>query len=80
VPALFDMNFIPEGNPLLGFGPGPRRKTYALRYTGYLNIPADGTYTIHVPYDYVHLEKVPGYELQVFPELIPCPLHPCFDR
>ena len=66
VPALFDISIIPAENPLLGTGTGPRRKTYALRYTGYISIPADGTYTIHAPYDYVHLEKVPGYELQVF--------------
>ena len=66
VAALFDMSVIPADNPPVSAAPGPRRKTYAFTYTGYLNIPADGTYTLHAPHNYVSLDQVAGYELQVY--------------
>jgi hypothetical protein len=65
VASLFDMTAIPEDNRLLGAKPGPRAKTYAFKYSGYLQVPEDGVYTIHAPHEFVHPDTIAGYELQV---------------
>jgi hypothetical protein len=66
VPSLFDMTKIPAENRPIGSKPGPRARTYAFRYTGYLQVPEDGVYTIHAPREFVHPDTIAGYELQVY--------------
>jgi hypothetical protein len=66
VAELFDLTVIPEGNRPLGDKLAPREKTYAFRYTGYLQVPADGVYTLHAPHEFVYPDQIAGYELQVY--------------
>lgn len=45
------------------------RKTdgaFGLRYEGYLDVPADGTYTFHTPREYCFPDVDCGYDLRVF--------------
>lgn len=39
---------------------------FAVRYHGYLTVPAAGLYTFHAPPEYVHNTCEPGYDLRVF--------------
>ena len=39
---------------------------FAVRYSGFLNVPADGVYTFHAPKEYVVNGCEPGYDLRVF--------------
>lgn len=66
VPALFDPSAIPSSNPAVGAASTPRARAYTLKYTGYLNVPADGVYTLHAPHEYTHCDQIAGYELQVY--------------
>jgi hypothetical protein len=66
VTTLFDMSAIPAGNKPLGTNVVPREHAYSFKYTGFLKVPEDGTYTIHAPREYVHPEQIAGYELQVY--------------
>ncbi len=38
---------------------------FALRCTGYLDVPAAGVYTFHAPYEYTHTTKEAGYDLRL---------------
>jgi len=60
------MSAIPAGNKPLGTNVVPREHAYSFKYTGFLKVPEDGTYTIHAPREYVHPEQIAGYELQVY--------------
>jgi hypothetical protein len=66
VATLFDMSLIPAENKPLGEKVVPRENAYSFKYTGYLKVPEDGTYTIHAPREFVRPEKIAGYELQVY--------------
>jgi len=66
VTTLFDMSLIPAENKPLSDKVVPRQNAYSFKYTGYLKVPEDGTYTIHAPREYVHPEQIAGYELQVY--------------
>lgn len=39
---------------------------FAVRYSGYLEVPTAGVYTFHAPREYVHNGCEPGYDLRVF--------------
>lgn len=39
---------------------------YCMRYKGYINIPADGVYTFHAPYEFVNMDCATSYDLRVF--------------
>ena len=39
---------------------------FAVRYRGYLDIPADGVYTFYGPDEYIHNTCEPGYDLRVY--------------
>lgn len=39
---------------------------FGLRYTGYLDVPADGVYTFHAPPEYIGATCEPGYDLRVW--------------
>jgi hypothetical protein len=66
VANLFDLAVIPEDNRPVGAGRVPCEKSYALRYTGFLKVPADGVYTLHAPRELVYNDTMAGYELQVY--------------
>jgi hypothetical protein len=66
VAELFDPTPIPDDNRPVGDKRAPREKAYAFKYTGYLQVPADGVYTIHAPHEYTHCDWIAGYELQVY--------------
>lgn len=66
VSHLWDMKFIPAGNPPVGKAAAPRKKYYALVYRGYLNVPATGVYTFHAPKTYYIARTDPGYQLRVY--------------
>ena len=66
VPDLFDLTVIPEENRPTTAKLAPREKTYAFKYTGYLKVPEDGTYTIHAPHEFTYPDTIAGYELQVY--------------
>ncbi len=66
VDRLFDLAAIPADNPPVGEAPTPRQKYYALEYSGYLEIPADGVYTLHAPREFVYPDTDAGYELRVY--------------
>jgi hypothetical protein len=66
VGELFDLAVVPADNRPVGDKRAPRERSYALKYTGYLKVPADGVYTIHAPPEYVYCDRVAGYELQVY--------------
>ncbi len=66
VNELFDLSVIPADNPPVGEAPAPRQRYYALEYSGYLDIPADGVYTIHAPREFVYPDTDAGYELRVY--------------
>lgn len=73
VPALFDLSLVPATNAPLGEAAAPRQQYFALEYSGFLAIPADGVYTLHAPREYVYPDTEAGYELQVYlgEEIIP---------
>ena len=64
--GAFDLSVIPESNPPLGEAAAPRSKFFAIEYSGYLDIPETGVYTLHAPREYVMPDIDPGYELRVF--------------
>ncbi len=66
VSHLWDMKFIPASNPPVGKAAAPRKKYYALVYSGYLNVPATGVYTFHAPSVYYIASTDPGYQLRVY--------------
>jgi hypothetical protein len=39
---------------------------FAVRYSGYIDIPADGVYRFHAPSEYVDHTCAPGYDLRVY--------------
>jgi len=65
VPA-FDLSVVPDTNPPLGEAAAPRAEFYAVEYTGYLDVPETGVYTLHAPREYVMPDIDQGYELRVF--------------
>lgn len=65
-PKLWDFSLIPSDNPAIGENPAPRAKYYAVEYSGYLNVPEDGTYTLHAPHEFVWPDVQSGYELRVW--------------
>lgn len=62
----FDLSVVPNTNPPLGEAAAPRTKFYAVEYTGYLDVPETGVYTLHAPREYVMPDIDQGYELRVF--------------
>jgi len=64
--ALFDLKVVPGDNPPVGKAPAPRSKTYAVDYTGFLNVPADGVYTFHAPREIGYPDTTSGYDLRVY--------------
>ena len=62
----FDLSVVPDSNPPLGEALALRAKFYAVEYTGYLDVPETGVYTLHAPREYVIPDIDPGYELRVF--------------
>jgi len=50
---LWDTSIIPASNPFVEGKSGSRVKPYALEYTGFLHIPADGVYTLRAPHEYI---------------------------
>jgi len=39
---------------------------FAVRYTGYIDIPADGVYTFYGPDEFINNDAAPGYDLRVY--------------
>ena len=67
VENLWDLNLVPADNPpVVADAAAPRAKYYAVEYSGYLNIPEDGVYTLHAPREFVYPDVQSGYELKVF--------------
>lgn len=66
VSRLWDFGIIPADNPPVGDKATPRARFYAVEYSGYLTVPADGVYTIHAPRECVWPDTDPGYELRVY--------------
>lgn len=62
----FDLSVVPDSNPPLGEGAAPRTKYFTVEYTGYLEVPETGVYTLHAPREFVMPDIDPGYELRVF--------------
>ena len=66
VEKLWDLNLVPADNPpVVADAAAPRAKYYAVEYSGYLNIPEDGVYTLHAPREFVYPDVQSGYELKV---------------
>ncbi len=66
VTGLWDFSVIPALNPPVDPAQvNPRKKTYGLVYSGFLDIPADGVYTLTAPREYVWPDVDAGYELRV---------------
>ena len=52
---------------LMDVGMRQTDSTLAVRYQGYLTVPADGVFTFHAPPEYAHCNTPePGYDLRVF--------------
>jgi len=66
VPALFDLSLASADNPPVGAAPAPRARPFALLYTGWLDVPADGVYTFHAPREWVMPDTEAGYDLQLW--------------
>jgi len=66
VGALFDLSRVPAGNPPLGTAPAPRALPYAVQYSGYLEVPADGVYTFYAPPELVYPDIEAGYDLRLW--------------
>lgn len=73
--ALFSHLNLPEVMPAVQSGTtselldvSMRRSDgpFGVRYSGYLNIPADGVWTFHAPDEYVGASCEPGYDLRVW--------------
>ncbi|MEI6168975.1 MAG: chitobiase/beta-hexosaminidase C-terminal domain-containing protein [bacterium] len=63
---LWDLNLVPADNPpVAATAAAPRARYYAVEYSGYLNIPEDGVYTLHAPREFVYPDVQSGYELKV---------------
>jgi hypothetical protein len=66
VENLWDLKLVPADNPpVVADAAAPRAKYYAVEYSGYLNIPEDGVYTLHAPREFVYPDVQSGYELKV---------------
>jgi hypothetical protein len=64
--SLWDTSLIPASNPAVGAGATPRAKAYALEYSGFLNVPADGVYTLRAPDEFVWPATEAGYDLRIW--------------
>jgi hypothetical protein len=64
--TLFDLSVVPATNPPLGDAPAPRQAVFAVEYSGFIDVPADGVYTFHAPREFVYPDTDAGYELRVF--------------
>jgi hypothetical protein len=62
----FDLSVVPATNPPLGDTAAPRKEFFAVEYTGFLDVPETGVYTLHAPREYVMPDIDPGYELRIF--------------
>ena len=65
VTRLWDWSLIPAGNPPVATNALPRERSFAVEYTGFLEVPADGVYTLHAPREWVMPDTDAGYDLQV---------------
>ncbi|MEI7912902.1 MAG: FN3 associated domain-containing protein, partial [Verrucomicrobiota bacterium] len=66
VENLWDLKLVPADNPpVAATAAAPRARYYAVEYSGYLNIPEDGVYTLHAPREFVYPDVQSGYELKV---------------
>jgi hypothetical protein len=63
---LWDTGIIPASNPLVEKSGGSRARPYALEYSGFLNVPADGVYTLRAPDEYIWPATEAGYDLRVW--------------
>ena len=66
VARLWDYSLVPSDNPPLTDKPAPRAKYYAVEYSGFLRVPADGVYTLHAPHEFVWPDVEAGYDLRVW--------------
>ena len=64
--APFDLSLVPDSNPPLGQAAAPREKFFAIEYSGFIDVPEAGVYTLHAPRESVIPDIDPGYELRVF--------------
>lgn len=64
--APFDLSVVPESNPPLHAAAAPRKKFFAIEYSGFIDMPQAGVYTLHAPRESVIPDIDPGYELRVF--------------
>jgi len=73
--ALFSHLHLPAVMPALKRGATPQLLDvsmrggdgpFGVRYTGYVNIPADGVWTFHAPPEYVGASCEPGYDLRLW--------------
>lgn len=64
--GLFDLALVPATNPPLGEAAAPRQKYYAVEYSGFLDVPADGVYTFEAPREFVYPDTEAGYDLRLF--------------
>jgi hypothetical protein len=63
---LWDTAIVPNSNPFVAGNGGARVRPYALEYSGFLNMPADGVYTLHAPQEYIWPATAAGYDLRVW--------------
>jgi len=63
---LFDTSLIPADNAPIRDAATPRTRPYELTYSGFLNVPADGVYTLYAPHEYVWHATDAGYDLRVW--------------
>jgi hypothetical protein len=63
--GLWDWTVIPAHNAPVSTNAMPRERFFAVEYRGFLNVPADGVYTLHAPREWVMPDTDAGYDLRV---------------
>jgi hypothetical protein len=64
--ALDTLQPVKKGEVAKLFDITPRQteEPFAFRYTGYLNVPADGVYTLYFPDEFCRMDLISGYDIR----------------
>ena len=64
--ALDTLQPLKKGEVAKLFDITPRQteEPFAFRYTGYLNVPADGVYTLYFPDEFCRMDLISGYDIR----------------
>ncbi|MEI7901387.1 MAG: chitobiase/beta-hexosaminidase C-terminal domain-containing protein [bacterium] len=65
--ALDTLQPVKKGEVAKLFDITPRQteEPFAFRYTGYLNVPADGVYTLYFPDEFCRMDLISGYDIRL---------------